>query len=138
MARKKRAIALEGVEETADQTRRLEKVHFRYVFPETYNPQYANGAHGGPTTQGEIAINFFVERAPLPLTETYAVTPEGQLGGKIGREPEVQEGAGTLVRYVTTGVIMSRDSAKRIHDFLGKAIATLEKAQSREQSKDLT
>ena len=34
------------------------RVLFKYEFPETYNPVYANGAQGGLTPQGEIALNF--------------------------------------------------------------------------------
>lgn len=106
----------------------LSKVHFKYVFHDDYNPEYANGAHGGPTTQGEISIAFYVERNPLPIEESFAVSPDGQLSKPLGREPQLQDGTATVIRYVTTGVIMNLEVAKRVHDFLGKSIATLEAA----------
>jgi hypothetical protein len=53
----------------------VRQVRFRYVFPDDYNPVYANGAYGGVTTQREIAIGFYVERYPVPNDETFPIGP---------------------------------------------------------------
>ncbi len=35
---------------------------FKYVFDDDYNPKYVNGAFGGVNPQGEINLNFYMER----------------------------------------------------------------------------
>jgi hypothetical protein len=65
----------------------------------------------------------------------YAVGDDRQLAGKIGREPEIEKGTGMVVRYVTTGVIMSKDSAQRIYKFLGRAIQAIDRIQSEKAAK---
>ncbi len=105
----------------------LSNVRFKYVFEDNYNPVYANGAYGGPTSQGEVAINFYVERQPVPIEESWTVSPDGTLGKQVSREPQDQE-ATTIIRFVTGGVIMNRDVAKRIYDFIGRALAQVDDA----------
>ena len=82
------------------------RVLFKYEFPETYNPVYANGAQGGLTPQGEIALNFFLERLPVPRRETYRVDEAGQMGESVKVEPS-DEADAVIVRYVSTGVVMT-------------------------------
>ena len=48
-------------------------VRFKYVFAKDYNPTYANGVYGGRNSRGEIVINFFSERMPLPKKQVYTV-----------------------------------------------------------------
>lgn len=93
-------------------------VEFKYVFSDDYNPVYANGAHGGPSPKGEMVVNFFVERPALPYKVRNELTPEGTIGKEVGREPS--EDHPRMVRYVTTGVVLSYESAKSIHEWLGK------------------
>jgi hypothetical protein len=104
----------------------VEQATFKYVFEDTYNPIYANGAHGGPTPHGEIAINFFFERNPVPLSETFAVSPDGRVTETLAREPALSPGTIEIIRYVSTGVIMSRETAKRVYDFLGRQLQALD------------
>src|SRR5665647_3901130 len=50
---------------------------FKYVFNYGYNPTYVNGAQGGFSPRGEMVINFYLERQPLPDAITHEITPEG-------------------------------------------------------------
>ena len=116
------------------QPKGLEKATFEYVFGEDYNPEYANGAIGGPTTQGEICVSFYVERGPLPYSQTFSVKADGQLGEETERDPKVENGSVSLIRYVTTGVIMTRDTAKRVYDFIGRNLQTMDALDKAKQA----
>lgn len=100
------------------------QIKFRYIFPEGYNPVYCNGAYGGISTNGEIIANFFVERLPIPNSITNEVNPDGTLGGAISTDPENIENI--LIRYISTGIILSEENAKAIHSWLGTQIQELE------------
>jgi len=101
---------------------------FRYIFDDLYNPVYVNGAYGGLSPRGEIVMNFFLERTGLPYSQTHAVGDDGTLGKVVGKEPEDQ----VVVRFVTTGIVLSTESAKTIHKWLGEWIGKAEAARSGE------
>lgn len=100
------------------------QIQFKYVFPENYNPVYCNGAFGGISTQGEIVANFFLERMPIPNSSTYIVNPDGSLGGMVAVDPENLND--TVIRYVSTGIVLSEESAKAVYAWLGNQIQELE------------
>lgn len=110
--------------------RKIERVKFKYIFPETYNPVYANGAYGGPTTMGEIAINFYIERHPVPLEDTHALAEDGRVAEQLERVPQPEDKSVTIIRYLTTGVLLNYESAKRIHDWLGRHLEQMESARA--------
>jgi hypothetical protein len=106
------------------------EVEFKYVFPDQYNPVYANGAFGGPTPRREIAVNFFVERPAIPRKVTHALAPvDGEVGsyrvgGVVAQEPTLDHPY--FVRFVTTGVVMTVETAKVFHAWLGEQIQQLD------------
>lgn len=99
-------------------------IKFKYKFPKEYNPKYANGAIGGISTNGEIIVNFYLERQGLPYSITNEIDSEGNVGMEIAREPKDYDSS--IIRYVDTGVVLSLNSAKKIHEWLGRHIETLE------------
>jgi len=56
------------------------EITFKYVFNYGYNPTYVNGAQGGFSPRGEMVINFYLERQPLPEAISHEITPEGAIG----------------------------------------------------------
>ena len=100
------------------------QIKFKYVFPENYNPIYCNGALGGISTHGEIVANFFLERMPIPNSMTNTINPDGSIGGIVSVDPETIDE--TVIRYVSTGIVLSEDSAKAIYTWLGNQIKELE------------
>ncbi|ALA70050.1 hypothetical protein GT50_07420 [Geobacillus stearothermophilus 10] len=103
-------------------------VHFKYLFPDDYNPVYVNGAHGGISPQGEIVVNFYFERRPLPYEETYVFEGTGQPARKTDvRPPDHEE---NVIRYVSTGVVMNLETAKLFHEWLGEHIMMLEQIRN--------
>lgn len=110
------------------------QIKFKYKFSKDYNPIYVNGAHGGLTGRDEIIVNFFLERQGLPISQTHSITEDGKLGDETSREPE--DYSESMIRYVSTGVVLNLESAKSIYDWLGNQIKNLEKiAKIKEQSK---
>ena len=104
------------------------QIKFKYVFAENYNPVYCNGAFGGISTHGEIVANFFLERMPIPNSMTNLVNPDGSLGGVVSVDPETLDE--TIIRHVSTGIVLNEESAKAIHAWLGNQIQELENRKS--------
>ncbi len=101
------------------------ELKFKYIFADEYNAKYATGVYGGVTPGGEIVANFFLERHGLPISQTYALKPEGSLGEVLKNEPEdLQE---TMVRIVESGVIINVTFAKTLNDWLTRQIEVAEK-----------
>ena len=91
--------------------------------PEGYKPLYVNGAQGGATLQGEVIINFTLERTPVPTGQTMEVS---DIGVPTIIETLPKDIQTMIIRTVTTGVIMNLQTAKTIHNWLGTIIPQLE------------
>lgn len=101
-----------------------DEVKFKYIFSDDYNPIYVNGAFGGINLQGEIVINFYLERHGLPISQSFEIKKDGKLGNEIGKEPE--DLRTSMIRFVQSGIILNLINAKKIHKWLGGHIAKLE------------
>ena len=100
------------------------KIKFRYIFPDNYNPVYCNGTYGGVSPNGEIIANFFLERMPIPNSVIQNVNEDGTLSGIVEADPENL--GETVIRYVSTGIVLSENSARSIYDWLGAQIQELD------------
>jgi hypothetical protein len=113
------------------------ELKFKYIFNYGFNPSYVNGAQGGFSPRGEMVINFYLERQPLPESITHEITPEGAIGRETQMEPE--DLSSSMVRFIDTGVVMNYDNAKVFHAWLGDKLREAEemvKARTQfEQSK---
>ena len=74
------------------------EITFKYVFNYGYNPSYVNGAQGGFSPRGEMVINFYLERQPLPEAISHEITPEGAIGRETASEPK--DLAQSMVRFI--------------------------------------
>ena len=97
---------------------------FKYIFTYDYNPVYINGAHGGVTPRGELVVNFYQERQPLPNAITHELNPNGTIGGEVAVEPE--DLGSSLVRFVSNGVVVNYQTARELHYWLGEKIKEME------------
>lgn len=101
-------------------------ITFKYIFKYDYNPVYVNGAHGGISPRGEIVANFYLERPPLPNEITHAINPDGSIGTDvIAADPENLNSS--IVRYISSGVVLNYQNARIMHGWLGDQIAELER-----------
>ncbi len=100
------------------------EIRFTYVVGEDYRPVFVNGAHGGISPRGEMVINFYHERPPLPETITHELSPDGTIGREV--EPEAASTANTMVRSVDVGIIMTYDNVRNFHLWLGERLKEME------------
>ncbi len=100
------------------------EVKFKYVFNYGYNPVYVNGAHGGVSPRGELVVNFYLERTPLPNAITHEINPNGTIGNVVAEEPEDLKNS--VVRFVDSGVVLNYESARNIHLWLGERLKEME------------
>src|SRR5678810_725146 len=79
------------------------------VFELEADPSYrivaSNGAMVGPTSRGEIKIDFFVESAKLPTKTINRLTAEHGLGEIISQEPDTQ--GAVFVRRLQVGLLLT-------------------------------
>ncbi|HJV34285.1 hypothetical protein [Geomonas sp.] len=97
---------------------------FKYIFTYDYSPVYINGAHGGVSPRGELVMNFYLERQPLPNALSYEITPAGSIGAETGVEPA--DLGQSLVRQVVNGVVVNLQTARELHYWLGEKIREME------------
>ena len=69
-------------------------------------------------------MNFYLERAPLPETVSHEINQNGTIGAESAVEPE--DLYSSLVRYVNTGVVLSPQTARELHAWLGEKIRELD------------
>lgn len=100
------------------------EITFKYIFNYQYNPEYVNGAHGGVSPRGELIMNFYLERAPLPNAVSHEINQNGTIGAEAGVDPADLQSS--LVRYVNTGVVLSPQTARELHAWLGEKIRELD------------
>jgi hypothetical protein len=97
---------------------------FKYIFTYDYNPVYINGAHGGISPRGELVVNFYQERPPLPNSITHELNPNGTIGSEVDVEPEDLNKS--LVRFVSNGVVINYQTARELHAWLGEKLKEME------------
>ncbi|BDV43819.1 hypothetical protein GURASL_27420 [Geotalea uraniireducens] len=100
------------------------EVTFKYIFTYDYNPIYVNGAHGGVSPRGELVVNFYLERPPLPNEITHQINPNGTIGPETAVEPD--DLGQSLVRFVPAGVVLNYQTARDFHNWLGEKLKELE------------
>lgn len=103
-------------------------ITFKYKFAEDYNPFYVNGAQGGILPNGDLAINFYLERLPLPNEQDFEIDEKGTIGSNpVRNEPHNLESS--MIRMVQSGVIMNSATAEALYNWLGQQIDSLHKIQ---------
>ena len=115
------------------------EMKFKYIFTYDYNPVYINGAHGGISPRGELVMNFYLERQPLPNAITHEITPAGTIGPETDLDPS--DLSRSLVRHVTNGVVVNYQTARELHYWLGeklKEMEALEQAKSQMAAEQLS
>ncbi|MGA9098844.1 MAG: hypothetical protein WB392_07935 [Methanotrichaceae archaeon] len=95
-------------------SKKMDEIKFIYNTPENYNPQFINGVIGGPSTRGEIILNFFFEHSSLPKEEVNKIDAKGI----TERELPIP----MVLRDIKVGIIMSPSVAESIRGFLEEII----------------
>jgi len=105
------------------------EVAFKYIFEKDYQPDYVSGAFGGTTPRGEIVLNFYFERGGIPYKEVFELKENGQLGEPIPEKTEPEDHNTSLIRQITTGVVMSQQTAREVQIYLNKLLGPIEEKE---------
>jgi hypothetical protein len=100
------------------------EINFKYIFNYGYNPVYVNGAQGGISPRGELVMNFYLERLPLPNSISHEINPNGTIGNPTSEEPEDLKNS--LVRFIDTGIILNYESTRNLHFWMGERLKEME------------
>ena len=100
------------------------EIKFKYIFNYSYNPVYINGAQGGVSPRGELIMNFYLERMPLPESITHEINQNGTIGSESDTEPEDLKNS--MVRVIENGVILNYQNARELHFWMGERIKEME------------
>lgn len=96
-------------------------VSFFYIKGTQFRVVHSDGVIGGLTPRGFIHCAFYNERPAIPQVQTHNVSPEGQLS-----DPVSTEGKGGIVREIDFDVIMTRQAAVDLRDWLLQQIEALD------------
>ncbi|WKK75585.2 hypothetical protein QYS49_29495 [Marivirga salinae] len=105
------------------------KAKIKYNKTNTYQANVSTGAFGGISSTGNICMNFYLERVPLPDNIELTLDESGK-----PLKEDIENGNFISVRDVQSGVIMDINTAKSFHDWLGKKIDELEKLLNNDTS----
>lgn len=100
----------------------MEKLKFNYIKAPQHLEIKADGAIGGPTPAGGLAVSIYTERQAIPQVIVQRLEG-GELGDEILDEREGKDG---IVRVVQATLHMSIPQARAIQEWLAKNIAEIE------------
>ena len=98
------------------------RVEFHYIKSNGFRVVHADGAWGGPTPRGYIAVTFYSERAPLPKLLVHELNSSGQLGEEVSRQSKKG-----YVREAEVQVMMDLGMAEGFVEWLQDKISTVQK-----------
>lgn len=111
----------------------IKKVKVKYITDSDYYPIYVNGTIGGPSSKGEIVLNFFSEINDLPTLQVHEYV-DSKIGKELinERHPKpVENGVFTITRKIHCGIILNKGEAQELYKFLGANLAKLEELDLR-------
>lgn len=85
---------------------------------------HVDGAWGGVTPRGQINLNFYAERTPIPKSTDFEITDGGTVGNVLGHSEDSKQG---FLREFEVGIYMDLNAAKSLAQFLNGKVAELEK-----------
>lgn len=94
-----------------------DSISFDYELSADYKIYAINGIFGGVTPKGEVMMNLFYERQPIPKKSTYNIKKDGTIGDETDRIV-----GKSFVRSIPLGVSMTIDTAKALRQWLDDKI----------------
>jgi hypothetical protein len=104
-----------------------EKIEFHYQKSPNYRTIHADGAHGGPTARGYLAITFYNERATIPRRGVRDVSVDAEGQPKLSRE-RIEDSLEGVMRQLETTVMLDINAARELIPWLEKQLEALEDA----------
>ena len=104
-------------------TETSKKVEFKYKLASDYKVYSISGLQGAISPTGDLVINCYKERHPLPESETFEIKENGQLGF-LNREPA---SSNTIIREVPFALSINPMQARAFAKWLNNKADEFEK-----------
>lgn len=91
-------------------------ITFEYIKSSDYKVYGVHGGIGGLNAHGELVLNLYFERGPIPKKSTHAFNDEGILISK----PIKTESKEGIIRDVLFGIALSPQNARSLAEWLVK------------------
>ena len=98
-------------------------VTFEYIKSHDYKVHHVHGGIGGPNGYGELILNLYFERGPIPRKVTHKIYEDGRLDEK----PIDMEIKNSVIRDVYFGLSLNIEHAKSLGKWLIDNAEQLEK-----------
>jgi hypothetical protein len=107
------------------------KLQFNYIKGPDYREVACHGVLGGTTPQGKLWMTIFSERPPIPRIVEYDLPAppspnEPVLFEEQKATPGFIESRQGIIRHVECTAYMDLETAKRVHEWLGRNIQAAE------------
>lgn len=100
------------------------RIRFHYIKSNLFRVIHVDGALGGITSRGLVHCAVYSERQAIPQTTEHEVTAEGRLGAQSS-----QEGKEGIVREMDVDLIMTKQTAIELRDWLNDRIGELDRLE---------
>lgn len=94
------------------------EIKFKYVFDDDYEPEYVTGAFGGVMPGGDLVVNFFLERLPIPYETKQAIDENGILDPNLTVVNPEPSDYNKIRRTVKNGIILNTQTALSIYRWM--------------------
>lgn len=98
---------------------------FHYIKSNYHRVIHVDGAHGSASPHGEINLNLYSERFPIPQESTHTLSPEGV----IGKELLAVRGKSGIIREVEASAVLSIQTAESLIVWLAEKVKEAKKAK---------
>jgi len=98
-------------------------ITFRYKHLSNYRTYHVDGVFGGFNAQGNLILELFTEKNPLPKFIVQELTEKGEIGKEIKRD-RVETG---VIRQIECGLSMDMPTGIAIRNWLDSKIKEFEK-----------
>lgn len=116
-----------------DFTSPADTLSFYYLKSNFFRVIHADGGVGGITPQGNIQIDVYNERLPLPQQVVYSLNTDYTLGEEITEQRVSKEG---IVREVEVQIVLGIEEAEGFHEWLGLQIERAQEMREQIEKED--
>jgi hypothetical protein len=107
----------------AQKAKSAQKVRFFYIKGNHFRVVHVDGALGAVTPRGLIHCAIYSERQAIPQVAEHDFSPEE---GRLSELPVSEEGKKGIVRELDIDLIMTKQTAAELRDWLAARIVQLE------------
>lgn len=93
------------------------KIKAKYIFDDDFEPEYVTGAFGNVLPSGELVVNFYLERLPIPYETIQEIKDDGKIADELTvSNPNPSDFK--LRRTIKSGVIMNQSTTLSVYRWL--------------------